>query len=107
MTRHQLKEQDEITTSLKTFTDLVMARQKEVIIGFSAVALLVIVFFGWSYYSSRRNESAGTQLSQAISIYNDTVNIKTDKERYEKTLVEAQKTYDQYRSLPVGSIALY
>ena len=42
MTRHQLKEQDEITTSLKTFTDLVMARQKEVTIGVSAIALLAI-----------------------------------------------------------------
>jgi len=46
-------------------------------------------------------------LSQAINIYNDTTNIKSDKERYEKTIVEAQKTYDQYRSLAVGDIALY
>lgn len=107
MTRHQLKEQDEITTSLQRFTDLVVARKKEFIAGLIAIAVLVIGFFGWSLYSSRRNAAAQVQLSQAINIFNDTVNIKTDKERYEKTIPEAQKTYDQYKSLPVGQIGLY
>jgi tetratricopeptide (TPR) repeat protein len=107
MTRHQLKEQDEITTSLQTFTETIIARKKEVTIGAVAVAVLVLAIFGWSYYSSRRSAAAQVQLSQAISIYNDTVNIKSDKERHEKTIAEAQKTYDQYRSLPAGSIALY
>lgn len=107
LTRHQLKEQDEITTSLQSFTELVVARKKEVTFALIGLAVLVITFFGWSYYSSRRNANAQLQLSQAITIYNDTTNIKSDKERFEKTIVEAQKTYDQYRSLPVGSIALY
>jgi TolA-binding protein len=107
MTRHQLKERDEITTSLQTFTELAVARKKELGLGLMALVILVLGFLGWSYYSSRRNASAQTQLSQAISIFNDTVNIKTDKERYEKTIAEAQKTHDQYRSLPAGSIALY
>jgi tetratricopeptide (TPR) repeat protein len=107
MTRHQLKEQDEITTSLQTFTDMVIARKREVTMGLAAVAVLIIAIFGWSYYSARRNANAQAQLSQAIATYNDTVNIKSDKERYEKTIVEAQKTHDQYPSLPVGSIALY
>jgi tetratricopeptide (TPR) repeat protein len=107
MTRHQLKEQDEITTSLQKATEFVVARQKELTIGLVAVAVLALAVFGWVYYSSRRNASAQAQLSQAINIYNDTANIKSDKERYEKTIAEAQKTYDRYRSLPVGSIALY
>jgi TolA-binding protein len=107
MTRHQLKERDEITTSLQTFTEGIVARKREVTIGLIALAVLVIGVFGWRYFSSRRNAAAQAQLSQAISIYNDTVNIKSDKERYEKTVAEAQKTHDQYRSLPVGSMALY
>lgn len=107
MTRHQLKEQDEITTSLQGFTELVVARKKEVTIGLSALVALVIMFFGWSYYSSSRNANAQTQLSQAINLYNDTTNIKSDKERYEKTIAAAQKTYERYGSLPVGKIALY
>jgi TolA-binding protein len=107
MTRHQLKEQDEITTSLQGFTEVLIARKKEVSIGLTALAVIVIAFFAWSYYSSSRTAAAQMQLSQAIGIYNDTANIKSEKERYEKTIVEAQKTYDKYGSLPVGKIALY
>src|SRR5437867_7684322 len=107
MTRHQLKEQDEITTSLQKFTEIAVARKKEITGGLAAIAVLAIVFFGWSYYSSSRNARAQMQLSQAISIFNNTATIKSDKERYEKTIAEAQKVYDQYRSLPVGSIAQY
>src|SRR5215468_6822543 len=107
MTRHQLKEKDEITTSLQTFTELVVARKREVTIGLIVVAVLAIGIFGWRYYSARRNAAAQAQLSQAINIFNDTVNIKSDKERYERTMVGAQKTHDQYRSLAAGRIALY
>ena len=107
LTRHQLKEQDEITTSLQTFTELLVARKKEITTGVIALAVLVIAIFGWSYYSSRRNAAAQVQLSKAISIYNDTINIKSDKERYEKTIAEAQKTLDQYSSTTAASIARY
>src|SRR5262245_28645755 len=107
MTRHQLKEQDEITTSLQTFTELVVARKKEVTIGLIAVSVLAVAVFGWRYYSSSRNAAAQAQLSQAISIFNDTANIKSDQERYTRTISEAQKTHDRYPSLPAGSIALY
>lgn len=107
MTRHQLKEQDEITTSLQTFTELIVARKKEITTGAIALAVLVAGILGWSYYSSRRNAAAQVQLSQAINIYNDTINITTDKERYERTIAEAQKTRDQYPSTTAASIALY
>jgi TolA-binding protein len=107
MTRHQLKEQDEITTQLQSFTDLIVARKKELTIAVAGLAVLVLAVLGWGFYSSRRNANAQTQLSKAISIYSDTANIKTDKERYEKTIAEAQKTYDQYSSLNAGKIALY
>jgi predicted negative regulator of RcsB-dependent stress response len=106
LTRHQLKEQDEITTSLQTFTEYVVAHKKEVTTGLITIAVLVLAIFGWRVYSSRRNAAAQAQLSQAINIYNDAT-IKSDKERYEKTIIEAQKTHDQYASLPAGSIGLY
>jgi hypothetical protein len=92
MTRHQLKEQDEITTSLERFTELVVARKKELLTGLIVLVVLVLAIFGWRFYSSRRNAAVQAQLSQAISAFNDTVNIKSDKERYEKTIAEAQKT---------------
>ena len=107
MTRHQLKEQDEITTSLQTFTELVVARKKELTIGLVILTVLAVAVFGWRYYSSRRNAAAQAQLSQAISIFNDTANIKSDKERYEKTIAAAQKAYDRYPSLSAGRMGLY
>lgn len=105
MTRHQLKEQDEITTSLQKFTEVLYARQKEVISGAAIVGVLAIAIFGYTYYRSSQNATAQDQLSVAINAFNDTS--KPEKERYEKTIAEAQKTYDSYRSLPVAYIALY
>jgi len=107
MTRHELKEQDEITTSLQWFTEFVVLRKKEFTAGVTIAAALAIIIFGWSYYRSTRNTNASLELSQAINAFNDTVNIKSDKERYEKAMAEAQKTHDQYSSLPMGKIALY
>jgi TolA-binding protein len=106
MTRHQLKEQDEITTSLQTVTELIVAKKREVIIGVSVVAALVIIFVGWSLYSSSRNSKAQVELSQAINFYSDPT-IKSDKERYQKTLAAAQKTVDDYGSTTLGKIAQY
>jgi tetratricopeptide (TPR) repeat protein len=107
MTRHELKEQDEITTSLQKFTEFVVRYKKELTMGVSIAAGLAIITFGWTYYRSTRNARAEAELSQAIDAFNDTTNIKSEKERYEKTLAAAQKTYDQYRSLPIGNMALY
>lgn len=107
MTRHELKTQDEITSTLQTFTEFVYARKKEIIIGVSVTAAAAVIIIGWSVYSVNRNANAQSQLSAAIAAFNDTTNIKSDKERYEKTMAEAQKTYDAYRSLGVGVIAQY
>ena len=106
MTRQELKTQDEITTTLQKFTDLAYERRKELIIGGGALLLIVLIIVGWSAYSSRRNAAAQTQLASAIAAYNDPA-IKSDKDRYDKTIAEAQKTINSYGSLPAGSIARY
>jgi tetratricopeptide (TPR) repeat protein len=105
MTRHQLKEQDEITTSLQRVTELVYSRKKELIIGGSVLLVVIIAIVGWTLYASSRNTKAQIQLSQAVRIFDDTT--KPDKARYEGTIAEAQKTLDAYGSLPVGAIAQY
>jgi predicted negative regulator of RcsB-dependent stress response len=105
MTRHELKEQDDITTSLQRFMEFVYARQKEILVGAAVLIVIVLAVFGWNYYSTRRTTNAQTQLSQAIAIFND--GTKPEKERFEKSLAEAQKTHDAYPSLPAGIIAQY
>src|SRR2546425_11334440 len=98
MSRHELKEQDEITSSLQKFTEVAYARKREIIIAATALVVLIVAVAGWRLYAANRNAAAQTQLSRAISAYNDP-NIKSDKERFEKALTEAQKTHDAYRSL--------
>jgi tetratricopeptide (TPR) repeat protein len=106
MTRHELKEQDEITTQLQTFTELAYARKKEILTGVSILAVVILAVIGWRFYSTSRNTNAQAMLSEAINAYSDP-NIKNDKDRYTKVLAEAQKTHDAYPSLTAGQIALY
>jgi predicted negative regulator of RcsB-dependent stress response len=106
MSRHELKEQDEITTSLQSFTEILYARKKEIITGVSILAAVILLVVGWRVYSSNRDANAQTMLSQAITAYNDPA-IKSDKDRFTKVLTEAQKTHDAYPSLIAGQIALY
>src|SRR5262245_22968565 len=106
MTRHELKEQDEITTSLQRFTEVAYSRKKEIITGLSVLLVLILAVVGWRLYAANRNANAQSQLGHAINAFNDP-NTKSDKERFEKTLAEAQKTYDSYPSHTAGSIALY
>jgi tetratricopeptide (TPR) repeat protein len=106
MSRHELKSQDEFTTTLQRFTEFVYNRKKQIIRGLSIAAGLAAMILVWFLYSANRNANAQAQLSAAISIYNDP-SIATDKERYEKTLAEAQKTYDDYGSTAIGPIAKY
>ena len=105
MTRHQLKEQDEITTSLEKFVEFAVARKNELIIAGVALVVIVVALFGWSYYRTNRNNSAQMQLAQVFRAYDDTS--KPDKQRFETTIAEAQKTVDAYGSLPAGAIAQY
>jgi len=105
MTRHQLKEQDEITTSLQRVTEFAVARKKELVIGASAVVVAVLAIIGWNLYASSRNTKAQIQLSHVIRTFDDTT--KPDKQRFEATIAEAQKTVDGYGSLPVGAMAQY
>jgi predicted negative regulator of RcsB-dependent stress response len=106
MSRHELKEQDEITTSIQTFSEAVYSRKKEIITGVSILAVVIFAVIGWRAYASNRDANAQTMLSQAINAYNNPT-IKDEKERYTQVLAEAQKTHDAYPSLAAGQIALY
>jgi predicted negative regulator of RcsB-dependent stress response len=106
LTRHELKARDEITTKLQTFTEIAVARKKEIIIGASALILIVLAWVGWGFYSARRNANAETQLAAAIQAFADPT-APADKTRYEKAITEADKTISSYGSLPEGDIARY
>jgi len=106
LTRQELKSQDEITSSLQSFGELLDERKKEILIGIAVLLVLVIAFVGWKAYSGRRNAAASAQLAVAIAAYDDPT-AKGDKAHFEKAAGEAQKTIDSYGSTASGSIARY
>jgi len=106
LSRHELKTQDEITSSLRSFTGILETRKKEILIAIAAVILVVVAIVGWRAYSGRRNAAASVQLASAVASFEDP-SIKPDKVRYEKAAAEAQKTIDSYGSTSAGIIARY
>lgn len=106
MTRHELKETDEITTKIQSFTEVALARKKEILTAAVVLVILVGAVAGWRLYAANRNAGAQTQLAQVINAFNDP-NTKADKERFEKTIAEAEKTRAAYGSLPAATIARY
>jgi predicted negative regulator of RcsB-dependent stress response len=106
LSRHELKTQDEITSSLRSFTEILETRKKEVLIAVATVIVIVAALVGWRAYTGKRNAAASTQLASAIASFEDS-NTKPDKVRYEKAVAEARKTIDTYGSAPAAIIAKY
>jgi predicted negative regulator of RcsB-dependent stress response len=106
LSRHELKTQDEITSSLQSFTELLETRKKEVLIAVAVLIVLVAAFAGWRAYSGKRNADASVQLASAIAAFEES-NTKSDKAGYEKAVAEARKTIETYGSTTAGVIAKY
>ncbi len=106
LTRQELKSQDEITSSLRSFGELLDERKKEVLIGIAVLLVLVLAVVGWRAYSAKRDAAASTQLAAAIAAYDDPT-AGGDKAHFHKAADEAKKTIDSYGSTASGSIARY
>jgi len=106
MSRSELKARDEITTTLERLTENAMTRKNEIVVGLVVLLVLAAGFFGWRYYSSSKNAAAQGQLANVISAFQDTT-VKEDKERFEKTIVAAQKTMADYSGSQAASLAQY
>jgi len=106
LSRHELKTQDEITSSLRSFTEILESRKKEILIALAAVVVIAGAFVGWRAYAGKRNAAASVQLAAAISAFEDPT-IKPEKTRYEKSAAEAQKTIDTYGSTSSAVVARY
>ncbi|HZI51210.1 MAG TPA: tetratricopeptide repeat protein [Terriglobia bacterium] len=106
LTRSELKARDEITTTLERLTETAITRKNEVFAVAAIVLVLVGAFFGWRYFSARRTAAAQQELSSVILAFNDTA-VKEEKERFEKTIVAAQKAMADYPSSSTASLAQY
>jgi len=106
LSRHELKTQDEITSSLQNFSELLESRKKEILIAIVVLAVLVAAVAGWRVYAGKRNAAASAQLASAIAAFEES-NTKSDKAGYEKSVAEARKTIESYGSTNAGVIAKY
>jgi predicted negative regulator of RcsB-dependent stress response len=106
MTRSELKAQDEITTTLADLTEKAITRKKEILIAGAVVLAAAALFIGWRAYSSGRTAAAQRQLAAVITAFQNPT-VKVEKERYEKTIDEAQKTIADYPSTHEASMAQY
>lgn len=85
---------------------MALARKKELLTGAAIILVLVVAFFGWRFYSARQDAAAQTGLASAITAFRNTTT-GTDQERYEKTIVEAQRVLSDYPSARTAPIARY
>lgn len=106
LTRQELKSQDEITSSLQSFGELLDERKKEILTGIGVILILVLAFMGWRAYSAKRDAAASGQLANVIAAFDDPT-AKGDRAHFEKAAAEAQKTIDSYGSTSSGWIARY
>jgi predicted negative regulator of RcsB-dependent stress response len=107
MTRHELKEQDEITSTIQKLSEFGYDRRKELITGVSILVVVILAVIGWRFYANSRDTKAESELSAAIDTFDNTTDIKSDTERFQKTLSAAEKAHADYPSLDAGIIAEY
>ena len=106
LTRSELKAQDEITTGLQNFGEMAIARKKELLAGVAIVLVIVVAFLGWRFYSAKQNSSAQTGLAAVIATFRNPA-ITAGPERFEKTILEADKALKEYPSARTAPIAQY
>ena len=106
LTRSELKAQDEITTTLQSFGEMAMARKKEILAGAAIVLAVAVAFAGWRLYAANQDAVAQGELAAAISTFRNPA-IKSDQERFEKTIVAADKVLKDYPSARTAPIAQY
>lgn len=106
MSRSELKAQDEITTTLGRLTETALIRKKELLIGVAVVVGVAALFIGWRAYASGREAGAQKQLGSVINAFNDPT-VKVEKDRYEKTIAEAQTTMKDHPATHAAAMAQY
>ena len=107
MTRKELVQKDEITSTLEHTTAFVLKQRKPILAVASIVVALVIILVALNVYSANRRAASQSALSKVIDIFTDTVGYDSDQERFEAALAEAHGVRDTYENLPAGQIAEY
>ena len=107
LSRKELVQKDEITTTLETTTAFLLEHKRLMFMLVGAIVLCLLLLVGWNVYAANREATSQDALSKAIATFNDVDQFDSDEKRFETALAEAQAVREQYPSLPVAKIAEY
>ena len=107
LSRKELVQKDEITTTLETITAFLLQHRKRIGTSVGVVVAGVVIFVAWNVYAANLEANSQNELSEVIAIYTDTDRFDSNKVRFEAVLAEAQELRDNYPNLPVSQIAEY
>ena len=106
LTRRELVQKDEITSTLEQVTTFAVENRKPLLTIVAVVVVVIAVLVGWNVIAANREADAQSALSEVIRVYTDTT-LAEGEERFQATLTEAQRVQDEYPNQTAAQIAQY
>ena len=107
LTRRELVQKDEITSTLERATDYVVKHGKVLAIGLGVVIVVVAVVVGMNVTARNRQASAQSALADVIRVYSTIIDGGSDEDRFQATVVEAARVQADHPDQPAAQIARY
>ena len=106
LTRRELVQKDEITSTLEQVTTFAVENRKPLLTIGAVIVVAATVLVGWNIFAANREANAQSALSEVIRLYTDTT-LAEGKERFQATLTEAQRVQAEYPNQTAAQIAQY
>ena len=106
LTRRELVQKDEITSTLQDVTTFVVEHRKPVSAVAAVVVVAVVLLIGWNVIAANREASSQSALSEVIQTYTDT-ELTEDEERFQATLTKAQLVQEEYPNQDTARVAQF
>ena len=107
LTRRELVQKDEITSTLERATDFVIEHGKVLAIGVGVVIVVVALVVAMNVTARNRQASAQSALADVIRVYSTIIESGTDEDRFQATVVEAARVQADHPDQPAAQIARY
>jgi predicted negative regulator of RcsB-dependent stress response len=105
LTRRELREEDEITSKLQSFTDLLISRRNEVVALVGVILAILIGVAAWFSYTNQNNQLVQAQLGRVTAALTEP--LIPAAERNKKVIAEGEKMLAEYGSKPEANLAKY
>ena len=90
LTRRELVQKDEITSTLEQVTTFAVENRKPLLTIVAVIVVAATVLVGWNIFAANREANAQSALSEVIRLYTDTT-LAEGEERFQATLTEVQR----------------